>query len=237
MSNSYSSPISRPGEGKVTLPPWENLLFGVVVLGAAAYAVCCAVRLYTLNALVHLMNQIIAGNNPSDASVTSKINSDNNAANAVQALFWAMYVFFIIWTIVLNSRFRAAGRAGALRKLPAWITWRVGVIVSIVILVVVRSNDTNATTPSAVISDAHKDMLYIAVRMIIGGVYVWCAFSMHKAARSLRAGVTTPPAPAYPPVQGYPPAQSYPTAPTYPTTPTNPAGPIPAAGDDAARME
>jgi hypothetical protein len=231
MSNSYPSPISRPGEGKVTLPPWENLLFGVVVLSAAGYAGCCAVRLYTLNALVHVMNQITAGNSPSDASVTSKINADNSAANAVQALFWAMYVFFIIWTIVLNSRFRAAGRAGALRKLPAWITWRVGVIVSILILVVVRSTG-NDTTPSQVISDAHKEMLYIAVRMIIGGVYVWCAFSMHKAARSLRTGALTPSgpsAPAYPAV--YPPAQSY------PTTPTNPAGPNPLAGDDVARME
>ena len=186
----YQSPVSRPNEDAGRLPLWEHLLFATVVLASIAYSLMCAVRIYALNSFVDIANQELRGAGADAGHLASVLRLEQQSNTALQVTFWAMYVLFIGWMITLNRRFAAAGQGGRLRRLPAMVTWRVGVFASLALVLFVN-RQSGPTSLSDIPHVAHTEMIYLTVRLAIGCVYVWCAFAMRGAALSLRA-----PAPA-----------------------------------------
>jgi hypothetical protein len=194
VSTPYQSPIAVHDSDRPRLPLWENLLSIVVAASAAAYAVVCAIHILTLQSFLGLANRLIADNPPSPTTLQSSLDLNRHLDLAVTILFWGMYLLFIGWMISLNSRFRDAGRGRVLRSLLAWKVWRIGVVISFVIVILLRTNTTDSI--SGDITNIHHAMIYLGLRAIIGALYVWCVFGMRQAALSLR---TVPSQPTWPP--------------------------------------
>jgi Na+-driven multidrug efflux pump len=170
---------------------WENVVAFAVALLAAAYAIVCLVGIASIK-------QNAAGNRPSDATIHSTLAFNQHINNVEQAVFWVMYIAFFAWMMSLNSRFRAAGRGRVVRQLTAWKVWRVSIVVSLLLVIVLRSHDSTVTSASTALSEDHRQMGYLALRAAIGCLYVWVALSMRVAARSLYAPRPTAGIPAQP---------------------------------------
>src|SRR5262249_53246278 len=125
--------------------------------------------------------------------------------------------------------FSRAGRPGAVRRLPAYIAWRIGIIASLVLTVFLTRRVTD------VASYRHEQTTYFVIRLVIGGLYIWCALRMHKAASTLptlappgaRPGYFHPPPGPTPSGPYYPPGHPMSTA---AWSPPQSAWPPPQAG-------
>ncbi len=180
----------------------DKALCYAVVASAALYIIACAVHIYALATF----NSLVEDGDVFTDRANSVASLANNSQWAVLVLLFVTLGLFIAFFSLLNRRLVArVGPRASLSRTPAFITWRVGVVVSLLLSFFLNSS-VDSSSPDAS-SALDRELLYYAVRMVIGGVYIWCAFSMRKAAAQL---ATSAPAFTPPPQAGYPVPGAYP---------------------------
>ncbi|HKD98402.1 MAG TPA: hypothetical protein VKB69_12545 [Micromonosporaceae bacterium] len=174
----------------------DNALFIGVLVSAVLYVIACVVRLYAAASLNGMIHQRLNGDGSVDqAKVDSMAKLADNSRWAALFLLLLTLVLFIAFYTTLNRRLALMGSRGSLSRTPAFVTWRVGVVVSLVLSLFLNAT-VNTSSLEALSSALDKDMFYYALRAAIGCVYIWCAFSMRKAAE--RFATATPAFPSRP---------------------------------------
>src|SRR5262249_50577762 len=170
-------------------------LAAAAMLCAAFYAVACAVDLFATNGIRSLAHAVASGQFASSAAISAKIAFYDHARDAVAAAFWLMYVLFFSLLLVIGRRHRAAGLRPQFSRVPAYNAWRIGVVVSLVVLVVAATTASKSGTPPALAHNATGEMAILGVRIAVGCLYVWCAWSIFAARKSLPSVAVEPPLP------------------------------------------
>jgi hypothetical protein len=138
---------------------------------------------------------VATGQSESGATITGSVAFYDHARAAVEWAFWLMYLCFFALLVVIGRRYRNAGLRPAFGGVPAYNAWRIGVAISVVVLVVDRSIENNSGTLTALAHNASADMAFLGVRVAVGCLYVWCAWAILMARRSLPPAVSGPPLP------------------------------------------
>lgn len=184
----------------------DKALFYALLATAVLYILACVVRIYEVNQA----KDVVEG-----AGTIDDFLSHANVADKVRwvalVLLLVLLGLFIAFYTTIGKRLGPPARVRLTRS-PAFITWRVGIVVSLLMSLFFNSA-VDATSAASLESILNRDMLYYALRAAIGCVYIWCAFSMRNLAGQLAASTPpfVPPQPG-----GYPMQGGYPTPGGYP---------------------
>ncbi len=217
-----SSPVAEPARSKGNGPAWNTVAaagVGVLVLLYIAATASQIVWARQGAADATTLGTLISTSASRDAlsafqtTLDAHITAMHTMSTLYQAAFWVMFIAFFGWQAILRSRLRALGRSFDRRSMTAWRVWRVGLIVSIIMIFVAQGSAP--TTPQAIASSYHRLMIYYAVRAVVGAAYLWVVYSVWRSAKNEFAAARSIPVgpvpagswipPEYPPVpQGYP---------------------------------
>ncbi len=185
----FPSPVAEPSRPGGTGPVWNTAAaagVGVLVIAFIAAAVGQIFWLRQGAADATTLGTLISGSPSPDALATFRttleahLTAMHTMSVLYQAAFWVMFIAFFGWQAILRSHLRAMGRSFDRRSTKAWLVWRVGMVISIVMIFVAQ--DGVATIPDAIASTYHRLMAYYAVRALVGAAYLWVVYSVWRSA-------------------------------------------------------
>lgn len=166
---------------RAAAPVWNRLFSVAMAVLAALYAIICAVRVYLLHADAAMVAKIAeAPHSVSRASADSLAHMEKFFDDAYQGLFWSLYLVSVVWFVVLFVKFRAAGKGRVMSRTLAWQVWAAGLLVALVISFFTKATPDDSPAADYVSND-HAGMVFMAIRAVVGVLYVWVAIRMRRS--------------------------------------------------------
>lgn len=186
--------IETAGKLRGTAAAWEYVLVVASMVSAAAYVVACIVDIVAVYGIRSVAAAIDAGTPPSPLTVADRLSTYNHGRTGVAATFWFMFVLFFVLYVIVQRRFMAVGRRRELNRLPAFRVWRIGIWVSLALLVITSATKSNSNTVAAIEHNATTGIAWLVVRVAVGCAYIWCAWALFTARNQLpeTRGFTAP---------------------------------------------
>src|SRR5882724_8083436 len=104
----------------------HKTFFAFILTTAIAYVIAAGAAIYALNNSAAPLHGTAAA-----------------AILVVQLLLFVLLVLFITWSSRLRKTFAQVGRSEVLRRMPAWVAWRIGVAAGLITTLVLRSHTTD----------------------------------------------------------------------------------------------
>lgn len=169
-------PVGMPGSR-----PSAGLPIAVMAL-AGVYIVLCLVELFALNNRISVANKII--NDPTSVTI-DQANSADNLVSTLSLIaivvFLSLIVMLVVWQRSLRSALAPTGQYQQVMKESRYQLFRIIWLLSILLAVVLRGNG-NLDTPQDVVSHDHQYMIYFGIRAALGGLLIFLAIRLKRAA-------------------------------------------------------
>jgi hypothetical protein len=174
---SEPAPLTR-----VKVPAWQYLFAALLVAASIGYSVVCVVALAAVGSLRSISAQVLAGQRPDLLTVQARLRAVSHTATAVNVVGLLLFFGFLAWLLLVNRRYRAAGKRLPIGRIPAY-AWSVAWIVSIILSAGAGLGFASVRTVADVHRAATVNMTFLAVRVVVGIMYAWFALALLAARR------------------------------------------------------